>query len=135
MGLFDSVLGSVLGGGNQNDLAGLAVGLITNHSSCNGLAGLAQQFEQQGLGHLMQSWVGNGQNLPISAEQIEQALGSGAIQELAAKTGIQPSEVSSALTQILPQVVSHLTPNGQVPQAAELEQTIGGLLQKLGGQQ
>ena len=58
-----------------------------------------------------------------------------AIQELAAKTGIQPSEVSSALTQILPQVVSHLTPNGQVPQAAELEQTIGGLLQKLGGQQ
>ena len=133
MGLFDSILGSVLGGGsNQSNLANLAVSLITNHGSGNGLAGLVQQFEQAGLGNLVQSWVGTGQNLPISGEQIEHALGSEQIQQIAAKAGIDSNQITSLLAQYLPQVIDHLTPNGQVPQGADLQQSIGGLLQKFG---
>ena len=133
MGLLDSVLGSVLGGGaNQSNLANLAVSLITNHNSGNGLAGLVQQFEQAGLGNLVQSWVGTGQNLPISGEQIEHALGSEQIQQIAAKAGIDSNQITSLLAQYLPQVIDHLTPNGQVPQGADLQQSIGGLLQKFG---
>jgi uncharacterized protein YidB (DUF937 family) len=135
MGLFDSILGSVLGGGsgsNQSTLANLAIGLLTNHSSGNGLAGLVQQFEQQGLGHLAQSWVGTGPNLPVSPDQIEQVLGSDKIKELAAKAGVDSSQINAALAQYLPQIINHLTPNGQVPQGADLQQSIGGLLQKFG---
>jgi uncharacterized protein YidB (DUF937 family) len=134
MGLFDSILGSVLGGGssNQSTLANLAIGLITNHSSGNGLAGLVQQFEQQGLGHLAQSWVGTGPNQPVNPDQIQQVLGSEKIQELAAKAGVDTNQIASALAEYLPQIINHVTPNGQVPQGADLQQSIGGLLQKFG---
>lgn len=131
MGIFDSILGSVLGG-NKSNLANVALDLITNHSSGTGLAGLVQQFEQQGLGHLAQSWVGTGQNLPVSAEQIQQVLGSEQIQQIAAKTGIDTNQISSLLAQYLPQVIDHLTPNGQVPQGADLQQGVSSLLQKFG---
>jgi uncharacterized protein YidB (DUF937 family) len=134
MGLFDSILGSITGGNsaNQSTLANLAIGLITNHTSGQGLAGLVQQFEQQGLGHLAQSWVGTGQNLPVSAEQIEQVLGSEKVKELAAKAGVDTTQISSALAQYLPQIINHVTPDGQVPQTTDLQQSIGGLLQKFG---
>ncbi len=134
MSLLDSILGSVLGGGNSNQamLANLAIGLVTNHSSGNGLAGLVQQFEQSGLGNVAQSWVGNGPNQPISGPQVQQALGSDQIQQLAAKAGLQNHEVANALAVLLPQIINHLTPNGQIPPTNEVQQNIGGLLQHLG---
>lgn len=56
------------------------------------------------------------QNLPITAQQIQQGLGANTIQQLASKTGIAPEEISSHLTEILPKLIDKLTPNGQVPQ-------------------
>jgi uncharacterized protein YidB (DUF937 family) len=61
--------------------------------------------------------VGTGPNQPITAQQIEQALGSDRVKQIAARIGLDPNVVSQKLSTILPQIVNHLTPNGQLPQA------------------
>ncbi len=137
MGLLDSLLSSVLGGGNtsggqQNALVQLATSLIINHSSGNGLAGLAQQFDQQGLGHLMQSWIGTGENHAISPDQLHQVLGAEQVQQFARQNGMQGSQVTTALAALLPQIINGLTPQGQVPHQNDLGGMLTGLLSSLG---
>ena len=102
-------MGSGLPGGNASLLQAV-LGIVNDHPG--GVSGLAQSFEQQGLGGVVQSWIGSGQNQPISGDQVQNALGSDKIQEIAAKLGSSPSVASSTLAQYLPQVVDHLTPNG-----------------------
>jgi uncharacterized protein YidB (DUF937 family) len=128
MGLFDSILGSVLGGGDKTQMAiSLATSLISNHSSGQGLNGLVQQFEGAGLGHIVQSWVGNGTNLPITADEVQQVLGNQFVQQFAAQHGIPLSAASAAIAQILPQLVNHVSPNGQVPTQAEVQSAVAGI--------
>ena len=69
---------------------------------------------QAGLGQQAQSWVSTGQNLPISAEQITQVLGSGQLRDIAKQLGIDHTDAAGGLADLLPQVVNHLTPNGAV---------------------
>ena len=122
MGMLDSLLGSVLGGGDkQNALVQIATNLIANNSSGNGLAGLAQQFEQQGLGHLMQSWIGTGANQPITPDQVHQVLGAEQVRQFAQQHGLQGSQVTTALAALLPQIIDKLTPHGQVPATGDLQ--------------
>jgi len=80
-----------------------------------GLSGLVQNFHEKGLGEIANSWVGTGQNLPISSEQIQHVLGSQQVQDLAARAGVSPEAVSSQLSSLLPSLVDKLTPNGEVP--------------------
>ena|SRR5437868_7392256 len=108
MGFLDSVLGGVLGA----EATSLVGGIIAQHG---GLSGLAAQFEQQDLGHLVQSWIGAGKNLPISAEQLQQVLGSGVVAQLAAKTGVNPQELLQKISQMLPHTVDQMTPGGVIP--------------------
>jgi uncharacterized protein YidB (DUF937 family) len=110
-------LGSILGN-SSNPLASCVMQMINNQPG--GLSGLVQQFHDKGLGGLVSSWVGTGQNLPISAEQIQHVLGSEQVKELAAKAGISPETASSHLAQLLPTLVDKLTPNGQVPESSSL---------------
>jgi uncharacterized protein YidB (DUF937 family) len=84
-------------------------------------------FEQKGLGGVIASWIGTGQNLPISAEQLQNVLHSDALQNIAAKTGMDPAQLTSVLSQMLPHVVDKLTPNGQVPDSGALSQMMKGL--------
>jgi len=129
MGLFDSLLGSVLGGGDKTQmLASLATSLIANHSSGQGLGGLLQQFESAGLGHLVQSWVGTGQNLPVSAEQIQQVLGNQFVQQFAQQHGIDLTTASATIARVLPELVNHVTPNGQVPVQGQVQSILASLL-------
>jgi uncharacterized protein YidB (DUF937 family) len=128
MGLLDAVVGA-LGGQQQNSVMSLITGLLTNPNG-GGLAGLLQQFQAGGLGHLADSWVGTGQNLPISADQIKSVLGS---EQMAAKVGISPEDLSGQLAKLLPQVVDKATPDGNVPDQGTLQQGLGGLLQGLLG--
>ena len=81
-----------------------------------GLGGLLQSFQQGGLGHVFQSWIGTGQNLPISPDQLHGTVGSEWISKIAAATGLPPAQVEQHLSSLLPQIVDHLTPNGQMPQ-------------------
>jgi uncharacterized protein YidB (DUF937 family) len=123
MGLLDSVLGQVLGGGGQAaggggqaDLLNAVVGMLANNAPGGGLGGLVQQFQQGGLGNVIGSWISSGQNLPISAEQLQSVLGSGQLAGLAQQLGMPQGDLAGQLSQILPQVVDKLTPDGQMPQ-------------------
>jgi len=93
------------GGGQQGNLLNAVTGLLTSQQG-GGLTGLVpDSFAGKGLGNIVNSWVGTGQNLPITAQQIQQVLGSNTIKDLAAKAGISTDEVSSHLTQLLPTIV------------------------------
>jgi uncharacterized protein YidB (DUF937 family) len=105
MGLFDGVIGGLVGG----EMATVVNGLIEKHG---GIQGIVTQMEQQGLGATVQSWVGNGTNAPITADQVHQAFGADTIQALAAKAGLNPQDVAQKLAQLLPQAVDKLTPRG-----------------------
>lgn len=136
MGLLDDLVGQAgkqLGqqaagqGGSPANLIATLTQLIGNGG---GLAGLVQQFEQGGLGHLIQSWIGTGQNLPISPAQVQQVFGHGPLGQLAAQTGMAPEALSQQLAHLLPQVIDHLTPNGQMPAQLDLGSAMG-MLKKL----
>ena len=122
-------LGSMLSS-SSNPLAAGVMQMINNQPG--GLSGLVQQFHDKGMGGLVSSWVSTGQNLPISADQIQNVLGSEQVKELAAKAGISPDMVSSHLAQLLPMLVDKLTPNGQVPQTSSLLEEGMGMLKNLG---
>ena len=122
-------LGSILSS-SSNPLASSVMQMINNQPG--GLSGLVQQFHDKGLGSLVSSWVSTGQNLPISADQIQHALGSDQVKELAAKAGISPEAASSHLAQLLPMLVDKLTPNGQVPETSSLLQSGMDMLKGLG---
>jgi len=118
VGLLDNVLGAALGGqgnGGGGDLVGLAMKLIGGNSQ--GLSGLIGQLSSAGLGNVAQSWVGTGQNLPISPDQLSGALGAPQLQQLAQQFGIAPDAVAGQLSRVLPQVVDRLTPQGKIPAA------------------
>lgn len=120
MGLLDSVVGSLTAGNAQggNGLLDTVMQLIQNQPG--GLAGLVQSFQQGGLAEVVNSWVSTGQNLPVSAEQLQAVLGGGQLQNIAAQLGVSPEQASGSLAELLPQVVDKLTPDGQLPQGGEL---------------
>ncbi len=100
------VLSSLLGGGQQmGGQAGMG----------GGVGGLVSMFEQAGLGHIAQSWVGNGQNQSVSPDQLQSVFGQDRVQSMASQAGMQPQDFLSQLSQHLPNAVNGMTPNGQVP--------------------
>ena len=133
MGLLDEVLGaagSMLGGQGASS-APVAKSALDLLSQSGGLSGLVQAFEKAGLGNVIGSWVGTGQNLPVTAQQIQQALGPH-VSRIAQQHGIGAEAVSSVLSQLLPAMVDHLTPNGQLPSGNTLDQGLASLRSKLG---
>jgi uncharacterized protein YidB (DUF937 family) len=116
MSILDSVksmLGSATGD-NQSDLMSTIMNLVGGQSG--GLNGFLSQFTAKGLGDKVSSWVGTGANLPVSPDEIKNALGSDQINNIASKLGIDASAVTSQLSNLLPQVVDKLTPDGKVPE-------------------
>lgn len=116
MGIFDQIVGGVLGkltGGTSGAGLGQILGMVTGKDG-GGLHGLVSQFASKGLGDIVQSWVGTGRNLPISADQIREALGSGKLGEIAEKLGISPDQASAQLAEWLPKAVDTATPNGHI---------------------
>ena len=85
-----------------------------------GLGGLVNKLQQGGLGDVVNSWVGSGQNQPVSPGQLGSALGPGVIKTLSQITGVSEADLSKQLSQVLPGVVNSLTPNGRLPTVAEL---------------
>lgn len=129
MGLLDSILGGALGGGaggqsNQGTAAlmQLAMQLLAGNAGQGGRSGgglmeVLQQFQQAGLGSQADSWVGTGQNMPISPEQLMQVFGRGQVEQMAASSGMDVDQVSSGLSDLLPQLIDRVTPQGRVEQA------------------
>jgi len=127
MGLLDGVLKSVtekfLGGEGSNPLLEM-VGNLLSGPQAGGLSGLIQTFNSKGLGNVISSWVGTGENLPISGQQIQEVLGREQIQQMAEKLGTSKEEVSGGLASLLPQIIDKLTPNGSVPESNILEKAL-----------
>ncbi|HUB63224.1 MAG TPA: YidB family protein [Methylocella sp.] len=108
MGLLDGILGGVIGA----EALSLVKDYIEKHGGIQGVVG---EFEKTGFGQQAKSWVSTGPNLPITAEQIQQALGSDKVKELAAKFGIPVDKVSDLLAKYLPTAVDKATPEGKLP--------------------
>ena len=89
-----------------------------------GLGGLVNKLKQGGLGDVVNSWVGSGQNQPVSPKQLSPALGSDIIKALAQRSGLSEEEITKQLSQVLPGVVDKLTPAGRLPTLAELSDTM-----------
>ncbi|AOI70568.1 hypothetical protein WI36_23760 [Burkholderia ubonensis] len=135
MGLLDIVgglLGGQAGGNSQSALLSAALEFINNQPG--GLNGLIEKFKAGGAGDIIGSWVGTGENQPISADTLQNVLGSDAIGALASKFGVDPAQASGILAQVLPHVVNHATPNGEVPADGQIDTSnVLGTLTQLAG--
>ena len=115
-------------------------GMLGNDRQHGGLGGLVARFEQAGLGNVIGLWIGSGQNQPVSGEQLAQVLGSNTVGAMAQKLGLSTDDFSGQLSQILPGLIDHLTPQGQAPagglgSAGDLMGVLGGLLRQPGAEQ
>ncbi|KVN33998.1 hypothetical protein WJ63_03890 [Burkholderia pyrrocinia] len=135
MGLLDIVgglIGGQAGGNSQSALLSAALEFINNQPG--GLNGLIEKFKAGGAGDIIGSWVGTGENQPISPDTLQNVLGSDAIGALASKVGIDPGQASGILAQVLPHVVNGATPNGEVPAGGQLDTSnVLGTLTQLAG--
>lgn len=137
MGLLDELAEGVLskmsgGEGSQTQILEFVMGLINNPET-GGLGGFVENFKSKGLGDVIGSWIGSGENQSISVEQIQHVLGGEQIQQLGQKLGLSGEELSGSLASLLPQLIDKLTPDGTVPQGGLLEQELGLLKGKLFG--
>lgn len=117
-GLGGGSLGGLLGGGSPAAPGGGGLGGMLG----GGLGGLGQMFEQAGLGEHVKSWVSTGQNMPLSSDQVTQALGDGRLGQLADAAGMSQAETADQLSQMLPQLVDGMTPGGSLPRGDEVSQ-------------
>ena len=109
-------LGDLLKGGLGGLLAGGAAGSVIS----GGLGDLLKQFQQNGQGDTVNSWVSPGPNRAISPDDLAKALGADQLDTLATQSGLSRNELLAGLSQHLPDVINHLTPDGRLPTESEL---------------
>jgi uncharacterized protein YidB (DUF937 family) len=133
-GLAD-ILGQVLGGGGgmRDMTAGMSGRGAGTGGGMGGLGALLEQMQQAGLGDQARSWVGTGQNMPISPDAMSQIFGEGGIGAIARQAGLSPQETSEGLSELLPDVVNHVTPTGEVPDFDQLSRSVEDLRRRMGG--
>ena len=155
MGLLDSVLGAVMNQQGDEKAAGasgsmgrlislvasnpqllqIVTSMLSNGSAQGGLGGLIGKFQQAGLGDAISSWIGNGPNQHVSPDQLSNVLGAGTIGDIAERLGLSHGEAAGQLSQLLPEIINHLTPSGQAPEGglggtSDLMGMLGGLLKR-----
>ena len=131
MGFLGGLLSNVMGGNTNPEHTNVAQVLLQHFGDNQGSGGLQDilnKFQNAGLGEQANSWVSTGANQPINPDQVEQGMGSGLLNQLAAKAGVSPTVAKIALAAALPFIVNHLTPNGQVPDQSSIAQKIKGML-------
>jgi uncharacterized protein YidB (DUF937 family) len=109
MGIQD-IIGKLGGQGGQQ----AAIEQIHDLFGGTGLQGVVTQMTQAGLGQQVQSWIGMGDNLPVSGQQLQQAMDPAALQRVAQQTGMPPNQVADQVAQVLPHLVDQATPDGQL---------------------
>ncbi|WP_298351015.1 YidB family protein [Rhodoblastus sp.] len=110
-------LGGMLGSVVNSELGGALAGAAAGTAVSGGLGSLVDQFRNAGLGQQVESWVANGPNQPITAEEINSVIGQGKIAEIAQQAGVDPAQMSQLLAQALPHLIDKLTPGGQIPRS------------------
>jgi uncharacterized protein YidB (DUF937 family) len=117
------------GGAAPAGLIAAAMEFINNQPG--GLNGLIQRFHENGAGDVVSSWIGTGENKPISPDTLTNVLGSGAVGEIAQKAGVSGDQLTGMLASVLPHLVDRATPNGEVPAEGKLD--LSSVLGSLGG--
>ena len=123
MGILDSLENSDAFKGVLGQLEAAVVPVVLsevlgNGSQGGGLSAIVAKLQQAGLGDQAKCWIGNGQNLPITAEQLQQVLGSDTVKQLAARFNIPVDQLAKVLAQQLPTAVDHASPDGHLPHTA-----------------
>jgi uncharacterized protein YidB (DUF937 family) len=108
--MFDGLIGGIVGAG----MVSVVNGIMEKHG---GLQGVVNEFERNGLGATARSWVGTGPNQPISPADVQRTLGPELLQQLSAKSGVSVEDLAQKLSQVLPQAVDRLTPDGVIPKS------------------
>jgi uncharacterized protein YidB (DUF937 family) len=116
---------SNLGGNQQGALLRAVSGMISNSG---GLSGVLSKFHQNGLSQHAQSWVGTGENMPITGEHVQQVFGAEQVRQVAEQTGTDPGHASNLIAAILPRLVDKLTPHGQQVSDTDAHAGLSGLL-------
>ena len=116
-GMLGNVLGSMLGGGQQgaqgqSPLIQMALQMLQQNG---GLQGMLGKFQQAGYGDQAQSWIGTGQNMPISPDALSKIFGEEQLGQIAQQLGMSQDDAAGGLAQMLPGVVDQMTPQGQIP--------------------
>jgi len=116
MGFLDSAIGGLLGqSGTAGGTAPMAQALESLLQQHGGIGGLVTQLSQGGLAGEVASWIGTGPNQAVSGGQIAQALGGTSVGRIAQQLGINPQEAGNLLAQVVPHLIDHMTPGGQMP--------------------
>ena len=129
MGILDGLLGAVTGesgGGAEAQILGALVSMLGS----GGLNKIIESFTKNGLGNIVNSWVGTGANLPISPEQVLKGLGSQQVSQIASKVGMPTNQVTQLLAQVLPTAIDKLTPSGKLPTEDLLQAGLSMLMGK-----
>ena len=108
MGMFDGLLGGIVGAG----MVSVVNSVLEKHG---GVQGVVNEFERNGLGPTVRSWVSTGPNQPVSPEDVHRALGPELLQQLSQKSGVSVQDLSRKLAEVLPQAVDKMTPDGTIP--------------------
>ena len=135
-GLGDLLSGANRGRGGADLITALLPVLLmmlqNRGGGAGGLGGLLQEFQGAGFGRQVDSWVGTGENVPISPEQVIDVLGQDRVAQMAAQVGLSSEQASTGLAALLPEFVNQLTPAGSMPAEAEVGDALGDLQRSLG---
>lgn len=116
MALFDDLANKLTGGAAASGAGGVVPVILSLLNNKGGISGLVDAFQKAGLGNIVSSWIGTGENLPISAEQIGRVFGNDQVEAFADQAGVPREAAGSRLAELLPGIVDKLTPGGQMPQ-------------------
>ena len=112
-GMFKGILGQLEAG-----VVPVVLSEVLGSGSQGGLSAIVAKLQQAGLGDQVKSWIGSGQNLPITADQLQQVLGNDTVRQLAARFNIPVDQLASVLAHQLPTAVDHASPDGKLPHTA-----------------
>lgn len=124
MGVLDQITSFFAG--DQARAIDAVKNLLDPNGPIGGIDGLVKKFTDAGLGDKIQSWISGGENLPISADEINRVLPD-TVQSLAGETGKSANEVAQQLSEMLPDVINKLTPDGVLPDASSWMDKLGDL--------
>ncbi|MDE2421755.1 MAG: DUF937 domain-containing protein [Gammaproteobacteria bacterium] len=134
MGLAESLLGGAAQGqGNNGVAAALLPEILSWVQQQGGVSNAVSTLSASGLGEQAQSWISNGDNQQMATQQVSQLLGSDQVTQLAAKIGVSPEQIQSGVATLLPQVINHLTPNGDTSNPDESNSLLTSALGKFFG--
>jgi uncharacterized protein YidB (DUF937 family) len=120
------------GGGGLGDILGQVLGGAGSGGGLGGFGAILEGLQRAGFGEQARSWVSSGQNLPLPPGALEQVFGQGGLAEIARRAGLSQDDAARGLSALMPEVVDHVTPGGNVPNGDDLLASVDALARRLG---